>query len=211
MAEILGESRTIRLTPGALQRGELYDGNRPSSASPSARGDRANDKSGEEEGGIMSLQILIAHTGERLEVDPLGFNSLDAFRVWIEKATSIPAPDQILLTGRAKHVKLQALLLEVRNRTWRFHRQSRQRQTDLYSTERDIPIRQRTLLPHHLAVTILPHPPRPHSRFHPRSTTRDRKPDRSPRMAESIQTAKRLGAGAPREGPDDGEGSRTAL
>lgn len=70
----------------------------------------------------MSLQILIAHTGERLDADPLGFNSLDAFKAWVEKATSIPSPDQILLTNRAKHVKLQALLLEVHSGVRRIFR-----------------------------------------------------------------------------------------
>ncbi|OCK86217.1 hypothetical protein K432DRAFT_376876 [Lepidopterella palustris CBS 459.81] len=60
----------------------------------------------------MSLQVAVAHTGQRLDADPVTFNSVDAFRAWISKATQIPTQDQILLTPRSKHVKLQALLTE---------------------------------------------------------------------------------------------------
>jgi len=61
----------------------------------------------------MSLQVAVAHTGERLDADPVTFSSVDALRIWISKATQIPPQDQILLTTRSKHVKLQALLTEV--------------------------------------------------------------------------------------------------
>ncbi|KAJ9667995.1 oligomeric, coiled-coil, peripheral membrane protein [Coniosporium apollinis] len=60
----------------------------------------------------MSLQLLVAHTGSRLDADPASLSSLDALRSFIAKATSIPPHDQILLTTRGKHVKLQALLTE---------------------------------------------------------------------------------------------------
>lgn len=62
----------------------------------------------------MSLQIAVAHTGQRLDVDLVGFNSIDALKQWIQGATQIPAASQILLTPRGKHVKLQALLTEVK-------------------------------------------------------------------------------------------------
>jgi autophagy-related protein 11 len=61
----------------------------------------------------MSLQVAVAHTGERLDADPVTFGSVDGLRTWISKATQIPPQDQILLTTRSKHVKLQALLTEV--------------------------------------------------------------------------------------------------
>ena len=61
----------------------------------------------------MSLQVAVAHTGERLDADPVAFSSVDALRTWISQATQIPPQDQILLTTRSKHVKLQALLTEV--------------------------------------------------------------------------------------------------
>ncbi len=61
----------------------------------------------------MSLQIAVAHTGQRLDVDPVGFNSVEALKQWISKAAEIPPEAQILLTPRGKHVKLQALLTEV--------------------------------------------------------------------------------------------------
>ncbi|KAF2712485.1 hypothetical protein K504DRAFT_499577 [Pleomassaria siparia CBS 279.74] len=60
----------------------------------------------------MSLQIAVAHTGQRLDADPVGFNSVEALKHWISEATEIPPEYQILLTSRGKHVKLQALLTE---------------------------------------------------------------------------------------------------
>ncbi|PSN66704.1 hypothetical protein BS50DRAFT_600381 [Corynespora cassiicola Philippines] len=60
----------------------------------------------------MSLQIAVAHTGQRFDADPVDFNSVDALKHWISRATEIPPEFQILLTPRGKHVKLQALLTE---------------------------------------------------------------------------------------------------
>jgi autophagy-related protein 11 len=61
----------------------------------------------------MSLQIAVAHTGQRLAADPVGFKTLDELKQWIAQATQIPPHDQILLTLRGKAVKPQALLTEV--------------------------------------------------------------------------------------------------
>lgn len=61
----------------------------------------------------MSLQIAVAHTGQRLDADPVAFSSVDALKFWISRATEIPPESQILLTPQGKHVKLQALLTEV--------------------------------------------------------------------------------------------------
>lgn len=63
----------------------------------------------------MSLQVFVAHTGHRLEADTTVLSSLDSLRSWIAKSTGIPPQDQILLTVRGKHVKVQALLTEVPN------------------------------------------------------------------------------------------------
>ncbi|KAF2464702.1 uncharacterized protein BDR25DRAFT_241836 [Lindgomyces ingoldianus] len=60
----------------------------------------------------MSLQIAVAHTGQRLDADPVGFNSIEALKHWISSITHIQPECQILLTTRGKHVKLQALLTE---------------------------------------------------------------------------------------------------
>jgi autophagy-related protein 11 len=62
----------------------------------------------------MSLQIAVAHTGQRFDADLVGFNSIDTLKQWISSVTQIPPESQILLTPRGKHVKLQALLTEVR-------------------------------------------------------------------------------------------------
>lgn len=61
----------------------------------------------------MSLQIAVAHTGQRLDADPVAFSSVDALKHWISQACDIPPESQVLLTPGGKHVKLQALLTEV--------------------------------------------------------------------------------------------------
>jgi len=65
----------------------------------------------------MSLQIAVAHTGQRLDADPVAFSSVDALKHWISRASEIAPESQILLTPGGKHVKLQALLTEV----WKPH------------------------------------------------------------------------------------------
>ncbi|KAF1836244.1 hypothetical protein BDW02DRAFT_567296 [Decorospora gaudefroyi] len=60
----------------------------------------------------MSLQIAVAHTGQRLDADPVAFSSVDALKSWISRATEIAPESQVLLTTHGKHVKLQALLTE---------------------------------------------------------------------------------------------------
>ncbi|KAH8732362.1 Taz1-interactin-like proteing factor 1 [Phaeosphaeriaceae sp. PMI808] len=60
----------------------------------------------------MSLQIAVAHTGQRLDADPVAFSSVDALKHWISRAFEIAPESQILLTPAGKHVKLQALLTE---------------------------------------------------------------------------------------------------
>ena len=61
----------------------------------------------------MSLQIAVAHTGQRLDADPVAFTSVDALKYWISRTTEIAPEQQVLLTTQGKHVKLQALLTEV--------------------------------------------------------------------------------------------------
>jgi autophagy-related protein 11 len=61
----------------------------------------------------MSLQIAVAHTGQRLDADPVSYNTIDALKHWISDETEIAPESQILLTTRGKHVKVQALLTEV--------------------------------------------------------------------------------------------------
>ncbi|KZM18290.1 oligomeric, coiled-coil, peripheral membrane protein [Ascochyta rabiei] len=60
----------------------------------------------------MSLQIAVAHTGQRFDADPVAFGSVDALKHWIARAADIAPELQILLTPAGKHVKLQALLTE---------------------------------------------------------------------------------------------------
>ncbi|KAF1947828.1 hypothetical protein EJ02DRAFT_333419 [Clathrospora elynae] len=60
----------------------------------------------------MSLQIAVAHTGQRLDADPVAFSSVDALKYWISRTTEIAPESQILLTTQGKQVKLQTLLTE---------------------------------------------------------------------------------------------------
>ncbi|KAI9791762.1 MAG: oligomeric, coiled-coil, peripheral membrane protein [Peltula sp. TS41687] len=60
----------------------------------------------------MSLQVCIAHTGERLQAESGLFASLDALRSWIFQNVGIAQSNQILMTARGKQVKLQTLLTE---------------------------------------------------------------------------------------------------
>ncbi|KAI9686918.1 MAG: oligomeric, coiled-coil, peripheral membrane protein [Bathelium mastoideum] len=60
----------------------------------------------------MSLQVLAAHTGERVSADPTSFSSLEAFKSWVAKAIGVSAQAQILLTAKGKHIRQPALLTE---------------------------------------------------------------------------------------------------
>ncbi|KAK1987085.1 hypothetical protein LZ30DRAFT_568560, partial [Colletotrichum cereale] len=57
----------------------------------------------------MATQVLIAHTGQRLQVDTTQFSALDDFKGWIAKQTSIPAHQTVALTAQGRSVKLQTL------------------------------------------------------------------------------------------------------
>ena len=88
----------------------------------------------------MSLQIAVAHTGQRLDADPVAFASVDALKHWISRVTDIAPEQQVLLTTQGKHVKLQALLTAVRIS----HRRC-MKHANPSSTERDIRLQSRTL------------------------------------------------------------------
>ncbi|KAK0104626.1 oligomeric, coiled-coil, peripheral membrane protein, variant 3 [Cadophora gregata] len=60
----------------------------------------------------MALLILLAHTGEVLEVDSGTFASLDAFKIWVSKQSQVAIQDQITLTSSGKPVKFQGLSTE---------------------------------------------------------------------------------------------------
>ncbi|KAI4113702.1 MAG: hypothetical protein LQ345_005379, partial [Seirophora villosa] len=69
-----------------------------------------------DDGGItgphgMSLQIYIAHTGQRLST-PTRYSTLEGLQSWIAQNSSVEPQDQILMTARGKQVKLQTLSLE---------------------------------------------------------------------------------------------------
>ncbi|KAF4632552.1 hypothetical protein G7Y89_g5582 [Cudoniella acicularis] len=50
----------------------------------------------------MPLEVLFAHTGKRLDVDPGSFVSLDAFKTWVSKKSSISPKDHIALTPQGR-------------------------------------------------------------------------------------------------------------
>ncbi|KAH7374877.1 autophagy-related protein 11-domain-containing protein [Plectosphaerella cucumerina] len=60
----------------------------------------------------MATQVLIAHTGQRLQIDTAQFSVLDDFKSSVARQTSIPANQLIALTTGGKSVKIQSLRLE---------------------------------------------------------------------------------------------------
>lgn len=86
----------------------------------------------------MATLVLIAHTGQRLQVDTTHFNSyvapklrlalhqsishakhggcrrrLDDFKAWVSRQTAIPAQSIVALTPQGKTAKLQNIQTEV--------------------------------------------------------------------------------------------------
>ncbi|KAH8204226.1 hypothetical protein TruAng_001646 [Truncatella angustata] len=57
-------------------------------------------------------QVLIAHTGQRLQVDISQFASLDDFKAWVARPSSIPSQNIIALTPQGKTAKLQTIQSE---------------------------------------------------------------------------------------------------
>ncbi|CAM1506681.1 Fc.00g063220.m01.CDS01 [Cosmosporella sp. VM-42] len=57
----------------------------------------------------MATQVLIAHTGQRLEVDTAQFNTLDDLKNWVSRNSSIPVPHVIALTPQGRMVKTASL------------------------------------------------------------------------------------------------------
>lgn len=60
----------------------------------------------------MATQVLIAHTGQVLEVDTADFSSLDELRDWVGRNQAIPPQHLILLTPQGKSVKNASLHVE---------------------------------------------------------------------------------------------------
>ncbi|KAI0125490.1 autophagy-related protein 11-domain-containing protein [Xylariales sp. AK1849] len=57
-------------------------------------------------------QVLIAHTGQRLQVDITQFASLEEFKAWVARQSSIPPQNIIALTPQGKTVKIQTIQTE---------------------------------------------------------------------------------------------------
>ncbi|KAH6663896.1 putative autophagy-related protein 11 [Halenospora varia] len=60
----------------------------------------------------MPLEVLFAHTGKRLDIDPASFTSLDAFKSWVAKNSAVSVQDHIALTPQGKAVKFGMLSTE---------------------------------------------------------------------------------------------------
>ncbi|ETS86915.1 hypothetical protein PFICI_00743 [Pestalotiopsis fici W106-1] len=57
-------------------------------------------------------QVLIAHTGQRLQVDISQFATLDEFKAWVARPSSISPQNIIALTPQGKTVKIQTIHFE---------------------------------------------------------------------------------------------------
>ncbi|KAF7562206.1 hypothetical protein G7046_g1937 [Stylonectria norvegica] len=60
----------------------------------------------------MATQVLIAHTGQRLEVDTAQFSLLDDLKTWVARHTSIPLQHIVALTPQGRSVKFANLHAE---------------------------------------------------------------------------------------------------
>ncbi|KAM0353586.1 hypothetical protein ACHAPU_001598 [Fusarium lateritium] len=60
----------------------------------------------------MALQVLIAHTGLRLEADTAQFSILDDLKAWVSRKTSIPPQHIVALTPQGRSVKFTSLHTE---------------------------------------------------------------------------------------------------
>ncbi|KAI9653786.1 MAG: oligomeric, coiled-coil, peripheral membrane protein [Alyxoria varia] len=61
----------------------------------------------------MSLEVLVARTGDRLNVNLSTFASFDALKSWLSQEVSVPASHQIILTQHGKQARFQTLAAEV--------------------------------------------------------------------------------------------------
>ncbi|KAI0433469.1 autophagy-related protein 11-domain-containing protein [Xylaria sp. FL1042] len=57
-------------------------------------------------------QVLIAHTGQRLQVDSSRFSDLDDFKEWVARQSAIPAQNVVALTSQGKTIKIQTIQSE---------------------------------------------------------------------------------------------------
>ncbi|KAK7426167.1 oligomeric, coiled-coil, peripheral membrane protein [Neonectria magnoliae] len=60
----------------------------------------------------MATQVLIAHTGQRLDVDTAQFSLLDDLKAWVSRSTSIPPQHIVTLTPQGRSVKFASLHAE---------------------------------------------------------------------------------------------------
>ncbi|KPM40978.1 Autophagy-related protein 11 [Neonectria ditissima] len=60
----------------------------------------------------MATQVLIAHTGQRLDVDTAQFSILDDLKAWVSRSTSIPPQHIVALTPQGRSVKFASLHAE---------------------------------------------------------------------------------------------------
>ncbi|KAL3964078.1 hypothetical protein ACCO45_001082 [Purpureocillium lilacinum] len=60
----------------------------------------------------MATQVLIAHTGQRLEVDTAQFSSLDDLKAWVARNSSVSLQHMVALTPQGRTVKYASLHAE---------------------------------------------------------------------------------------------------
>ncbi|KOS18491.1 Autophagy-related protein 11 [Escovopsis weberi] len=60
----------------------------------------------------MATQVLIAHTGQRLEVDTAQFSTLDEFKAWVARNSSVTIQHVVALNPQGRSIKLASLHAE---------------------------------------------------------------------------------------------------
>ncbi|TVY65619.1 Autophagy-related protein [Lachnellula suecica] len=53
----------------------------------------------------MALQVLLAHTGQRLQADPGSFNTIEEFRAWVARNGGVDELNYIALTNQGKPIQ----------------------------------------------------------------------------------------------------------
>ncbi|KAF6831407.1 autophagy-related protein 11 [Colletotrichum musicola] len=89
------------------------------------------------------MQLLIAHTGQRLQADATHFSTLDDLKAWVATRLAIPANQVVALTSQGRAVKLQTLLEETEIFVYDIQRS----QLNVPTPKSDVPLPKRYSVP----------------------------------------------------------------
>lgn len=127
----------------------------------------------------MSLLVINAHTGEHYPPPASAQNTLEAFKAWLSRLSTVAASDQVLLTSSGKVVKEQSLLREVRTMRHTSNPRLTVDKHEIYLYNRQL-IAATSTAPRRLSIALLSFPP-----------SRPSPPNTSDPHSDDIQTWRR--------------------